>query len=608
MYLIISRLMQNKPTPEKIIFPDAIYNEYRTIYYDQRQISLYVLDDGCVFCENFDFKFTSRSFLLHTGGSYKNNTSKVLSQLDEKRNFCETLNGIETNSYVAYCNVEDNVAKLLKGATCALPLYHSTHTLDNSFCFGSNPVHVACAVSPLEINYDFLARYIFGRYDDVCGRSETALKNINYVLPREKIFFNSLKIKKTKVEDFYYDKDLFDLRKQARKDFVIDLIKKKLTQNIQKQFDDYNGRRIGLALSSGMDSTTALVLAGSLGGQITTFTAAYEVDHESNEFDLARRLAADYGADWYPVNITHSQFVDKIENAYLSHPLPMPTSSSIGFDLIYDFCNDAKMGVVNFAGKADCWFAGNHPHYLYNLADLYSTDPVRFNDELEYWIKNHGDSRFPKDFDTFLTFYKKNCDLKVFGKILPNLTLVENDMLNPQKASEIFHSSNIDIANRGSYLKSYFDYYINFDNAHSLGRQASMICYGNKITDPFATSELYNIGMNLDSKYLINRGVGKQIIRELTTGILPDYILKNKVKFGFSTPFKKWMASGRLRDFINDTMLNLKGSEISSYFKDPNSVIAKLNDCDEMFTWQLLNAVLWEKHIIDYRKRLVIKN
>ena len=608
MYLIISRLMQNKVAPEKIIFPDAVYNENRTIYYNKRQISLYVLDDGCMFRENFDFKFTRRSFLLNTGGSYANNTSKILSQLDEKLEFCETLNEIDTNSYVAYCNVEDNVAKLLKGATCALPLYHSTHTLDNSFCFGSNPLHVACAVSSLEINYDFLARYIFGRYDDVCGRSETALKNINYVLPREKVFFKSSNIKKTKFEDFYYDKDLFDLRKKPRKNFVIDLIKKSVTQNIQKQFDDHNGRRFGLALSSGMDSTTALVLAGSLGRQITTFTAAYEVDHESNEFDVARRLAADYGADWYPVNITHSQFVDKIENSYLSHSLPMPTSSSIGFDLIYDFCGKMGIEVVNFATRSDCWFAGNHPHYLYNLADLFSSDPLHFEEELHYWIKNHGDSRFPKDFNTFFNFFHAHCDPNVPGKITPHLTLVEDTRINPEKVSAIFSSSNIDISNRGSYLRSYRDYHLNFDNAHSLGRQYAMIVNKQKFFDPFNTSELYNISLNLEAKYLINAGVGKSILRELTNDILPKYILENKTKVGFSTPFKKWMTSGKLRDLINDTLVNLKSSEISAYFKDPVSIISKLNDCDEMFTWQLLNAVLWEKNIIDYSKQLVKQN
>ena len=73
---------------------------------------------------------------------------------------------------------------------------------EESFCVGTNPLHVSSILQPLEINYDFLARYMFGRYDDVSGRPETALKNVFYLLPRDCVRLKSNNIEKVRINDF----------------------------------------------------------------------------------------------------------------------------------------------------------------------------------------------------------------------------------------------------------------------------------------------------------------------------------------------------------------------------------------------------------------------
>ena len=93
-------------------------------------------------------------------------------------------------------------------------------------------------------------------------------------------------------------------------------------------------------------------------------------------------------------------------------------------------------------------------------------------------------------------------------------------------------------------------------------------------------------------------------MRELTKDILPDYILNNKNKLGFSTPFKKWMNSGPLHTLAYDVIGMLHKSELSNFLK-PKDILNFLEGCHEMFIWQLLNALLWEQEIIDYRKNTV---
>ena len=185
MFLITLIDKAKQTLPKKIIFPDCYYIEYRTVYNESKQISLYILNDGKLFHENFKVEFTHKSFVLLNYNSNAENVSVLLQKLDKNHRFFDLLNNIETNNYFIHCNVIETAAKILKGPTCALPLYYCAHTCEESFCVGTNPLHVSSILQPLEINYDFLARYIFGRYDDVSGRPETALKNVFYLLPRD---------------------------------------------------------------------------------------------------------------------------------------------------------------------------------------------------------------------------------------------------------------------------------------------------------------------------------------------------------------------------------------------------------------------------------------
>ena len=75
MFLITSIDKAKQTLPKKIIFPDCYYIEYKTVYNESKQISLYILNDGKLFHENFKVEFTHKSFVLLNYNSNAENVS-----------------------------------------------------------------------------------------------------------------------------------------------------------------------------------------------------------------------------------------------------------------------------------------------------------------------------------------------------------------------------------------------------------------------------------------------------------------------------------------------------------------------------------------------------
>jgi len=53
---------------------------------------------------------------------------------------------------------------------------------------------------------------------------------------------------------------------------------------------------------------------------------------------------------------------------------------------------------------------------------------------------------------------------------------------------------------------------------------------------PFMDYRLVEFVFTLPSSYKIRNGLGKHIHREAMKGVVPDFILKNQIKFGFDSP------------------------------------------------------------------------
>jgi asparagine synthase (glutamine-hydrolysing) len=72
---------------------------------------------------------------------------------------------------------------------------------------------------------------------------------------------------------------------------------------------------------------------------------------------------------------------------------------------------------------------------------------------------------------------------------------------------------------------------------------------------PFLDYRIVEFGLNLDSKYLSDKGVSRPLFREALEPYLPKDIANRKDKLGFPVPFNKWTKT-ILKDFVNDSILS----------------------------------------------------
>ncbi len=80
---------------------------------------------------------------------------------------------------------------------------------------------------------------------------------------------------------------------------------------------------------------------------------------------------------------------------------------------------------------------------------------------------------------------------------------------------------------------------------------------------PFLDYRLVELGINLKSIHLSNKGISRPLYRKALTKYLPEEIVKRKDKLGFPTPFSAW-TKGLLKNFILDN-LHSGSNDLSDY-------------------------------------------
>jgi asparagine synthase (glutamine-hydrolysing) len=119
---------------------------------------------------------------------------------------------------------------------------------------------------------------------------------------------------------------------------------------------------------------------------------------------------------------------------------------------------------------------------------------------------------------------------------------------------------------------------------------------------PFMDYRLVEFSFTLPSAFKVHNGMGKYIHREAMKGIVPDYILNNKLKFGFDSPLSKIFSE----DGENSaTGVLLSERCLSRGLFSPSALkklIKKQKSGDGNYSrllYRMLNVELWFRNFID---------
>lgn len=517
----------------------------------------------------------------------------TLSKLKNKKDLEKFLNSLSGAFHLFFYSFTKKNFLLFGDKDGWKQIFYNNDNKKKIFYLSPVPNFIKSLHKPKKLNKVFFLKYILCRYNFLYGKKNTFFKDLNLLETGKYLYADK---KKTLLSRFNYLKikinnhvSYEDSKLQAYR-----LIK----ENFHKQRKRFNDNCV-LALSGGLDSTSAAVFLKEIDKPVHSFTAKYEVDIPINEFKKAKLVAKRFCKSWSPIVITSNDFLNFWKKCYDHHDFPLPTSSSLGYEILYS--KVFKLGyksIIN-AGVPDNLFLGNYPNYLYNLCDLYKTKSKKFNQELRCWIKNHSTKVFPKNKNIFRKFFEKNIVKSKKFTIQPKMEIVGAKYLKKKNNKKLI-SDTLSKFTSSSYINAYQIFSVwNADRAPGIFLNSEIEKKTKVVSiDPFVSEKVQNYIFSLPTEYKIKNAIGKVMLRDMMKKKLPTEIIENKSKTGFDVPFQHWVKKDKkLKEFVLNTIDLAENDNLFEFLelKKIKKDIKKNYQYNSMFVWQLVNSIMWLK-------------
>lgn len=331
---------------------------------------------------------------------------------------------------------------------------------------------------------------------------------------------------------------------------------------------------VAITLSGGIDSSAVAALAKRCGHEVHTITTGYTGRHAEDERDVARRFAKEQGFIHHEIELSEEDYVDSFDELtqYLDEPITDSTAiaqwamfkkiKELGFkvilggmggdELFYGYPAWNQLGdSLRLRREHEAIFPwkGNERkrHYLrfmlHNLRwVLFAGYPHKLEDRSFGWWIHDDYYRFLKN--ATLTLGDKTIALNDY-----KYRIYKDFPVCPQgKEVDVIYDNAIDTVMTQAYLY--------------LSDRLSMGC-SLESRSPLLDYKLVEHVMSLPLEYKYVKDKPKQYMKDVLTGIVPDYILY-AAKRGFTSP----------DSFVHHVAQNYEYKCFSSNYKFYNSVLA----------------------------------
>ena len=301
---------------------------------------------------------------------------------------------------------------------------------------------------------------------------------------------------------------------------------------------------VAVMLSGGVDSSAVAALAKRAGRDVHTITTGYSGHHAQDERDVAKRFSAEQGLIYHEIELSENDYIDSFEEMSSILDEPMTDSTAIaqwamfkkvkemgfevllggmgGDELFYGYPAWNQLGeslklrreheaLFPWKGKKMDWlrFMSKHLQWV-----LYAGYPSKLEDKSYGWWMHDDYYRFLKN--ATLTLNGETISLEDFRyKIQKGFPLCEAG-----KEVDIIYDDCIDTVMTQAFL--YISYRLS--NACAIESRSPLLDY-----------KLVEHVMSLPLEYKYISGKPKQFMKDVLSGIVPDYILYAD-KRGFTSP------------------------------------------------------------------------
>lgn len=329
---------------------------------------------------------------------------------------------------------------------------------------------------------------------------------------------------------------------------------------------------VAVMLSGGVDSSAVAALAKRSGHEVHTITTGYAGNHAEDERDVARRFAKEQGFVYHEIELSEKDYVNSFDELVSYLDEPMTDSTAIAQWAMFKKVKELGFKVLLGGMGGDELFYG-YPAWnqlgdsLHLRREHEALFPWKGKEKKLHWL------RFMAHHLRWVLFagYPHKLEDKSFGWWIHDdyYRFVDNALLTV--GGETFRLKDYKVYKDfapcpfGREIDLIYDDAIDTVMTQAYLFLSDRLSMGNslEVRSPLLDYKLVEHVMALPLDYKYKQGKPKQYLKDVLTGILPDYILY-AVKRGFSSP----------DEFVRRVAHQYEYKCFASQYKFYNSVLA----------------------------------
>ena len=428
-----------------------------------------------------------------------------------------------------------------------------------------------CSESKI-LNEDVVHHYSnFGRND----LKETIFKNIYKLAPGELLVFEE--------ENSKYSVKKFLKFNLQQNNYSNEDMKATIKQTIKSQL--ISDVPIALSLSGGVDSNVIYSAMREKFNNNFNIYSFYYKDYEkfNGDFYTAQKNAKFYKTPFFPIEISHLDFIDTAEKVVEILEEPLANQCSI---LNYKMANTIKEKILITGDGGDEIFTGYDSYKSIYIINLLQKLNLLKNFDIDFGPKNFRRLFMNNPKDIYLSFSEQNIykDLEKYYKNMKRYN--KNDL-------KFNHCNDFELKNRLNHV-CFLDIDSVIPNDFLLRNDKIFMSQGKEVRVPMLDVNLINkfLMMN-ESKKFANSFKSKNLLKKVFNKEIHSLV---KGKWGLQSPYAKWLK-GPLNTFAKEILSKEYYSNSDKYLNFENIQKMLIKHQKEYYNpaliWSLINLQLF---------------
>ncbi|MEI8053909.1 MAG: asparagine synthase (glutamine-hydrolyzing) [Bacteroidota bacterium] len=314
---------------------------------------------------------------------------------------------------------------------------------------------------------------------------------------------------------------------------------------------------VGSSLSGGIDSSSLLYYITQQQKSVKTFSAVFP-GFKKDETDFINKAADSFKINNYKVTPSETELITDFEKLLYHQEEPFTSSSIYAQYRVFQLAKENNIKVLLEGQGADEIFGGYPKYihwYLQEMVNRYRFSQCgvernlfkKNNINVKWGIKNIIAAFLPSHVAIAL-------EKKAYNQIVHHPDLSRHMLAHVKgREWEGIHKPIITKLNDILYfdvMEKGLEELLRFADRNSMA-------HGCEARMPYLNHELVSFVFSIPSRYKLNNGFTKSVLRKMMNDRLPKEIVWRTDKVAYEPPQKKWMESSMMKDYLHEAKRKL---------------------------------------------------